>query len=91
MNKSSAISVYLIMPLHSTENYNTWKVRIEDILTDLGLFRYVTGVDVFPPCNIIESKVTPPKDKDGNQPPTKMVQTQSTFLNDKQKEWIKND
>ncbi|KAG8703200.1 hypothetical protein FRC09_004302, partial [Ceratobasidium sp. 395] len=91
MNTSSGTSVYRITPLHGTENFNTWKVQIEDILTDLGLFEYVTGVNVFPPYEMVQTKVTPPKDKDGNQPPVQTIETPSTDLSKEQKEWMKND
>ncbi|KAG9103904.1 hypothetical protein FRC07_009901, partial [Ceratobasidium sp. 392] len=63
MNTSFGTSVYRISPLHGTENFNTWRVQIEDILTDLGLFDYVTGVETFPEYDLVETRITPPKDE----------------------------
>ena len=36
-------SVYRIDPLKGPENYPTWKIKMIDILTDLGLIDYADG------------------------------------------------
>ncbi|KAF8596611.1 hypothetical protein BDV93DRAFT_454612 [Ceratobasidium sp. AG-I] len=40
MNSSAGTSVYRITPLRGTNNYNTWRIQMEDILTDLALYDY---------------------------------------------------
>lgn len=45
---------YKIEPLKGAENYNVWKVQMEDILTDLDLWKYVTGESTRPRINAEE-------------------------------------
>ncbi|KAF8593026.1 hypothetical protein BDV93DRAFT_461955, partial [Ceratobasidium sp. AG-I] len=40
MNLIAGTSVYRITPLRGTDNYNTWRIQMEDILTDLALYDY---------------------------------------------------
>ncbi|KAJ8468724.1 hypothetical protein ONZ45_g17140 [Pleurotus djamor] len=40
---SSSTSIYRIDPLKGAENYSVWKIKMTDILTDLGLIGYVDG------------------------------------------------
>ena len=39
----STTNVYRIEPLKGAENYTIWKIKMMDILTDQGLWDYVTG------------------------------------------------
>ena len=39
---STPTSVYRINPLKGLENYPVWKIQMMDILTDLGLWGYVS-------------------------------------------------
>src|SRR4051812_31902138 len=40
-NTSSGSSAYWINPLKGTKNYATWKIKIADILNDMGLSEYI--------------------------------------------------
>jgi hypothetical protein len=40
----STTSAYRIQHLLGEENYTTWSVKMEDILTDQGLLDYVLGI-----------------------------------------------
>ncbi|QRW11192.1 integrase core domain protein [Ceratobasidium sp. AG-Ba] len=88
---SSGTSVYRISPLHGTENFNTWRIQMQDILTDLDLMDYVTGVKKFPPYDIKTDIHTPPKDENGKQPADVITHTTSTVMNEDQKTWSKAD
>ncbi|QRV77019.1 gag-polypeptide of LTR copia-type [Ceratobasidium sp. AG-Ba] len=90
-NMSSGTSVYRISPLHGTENFNTWRIQMQDILTDLDLMDYVTGVKKFPPYDIKTDIHTPPKDENGKQPADVITHTTSTVMNEDQKTWSKAD
>ena len=39
----STTNVYRIEPLKGAENYAVWKIKMMDILTDQGLWEYVSG------------------------------------------------
>lgn len=40
---TGSTSVYRIDPLKGPDHYPTWKIKMTDILTDLGLWEYVSG------------------------------------------------
>ncbi|THU95179.1 hypothetical protein K435DRAFT_897844 [Dendrothele bispora CBS 962.96] len=40
-SSSTSHSVYRIDPLHGAEDYSVWKIKMLDILTDLGLEDYI--------------------------------------------------
>ncbi|QRV90226.1 gag-polypeptide of LTR copia-type [Ceratobasidium sp. AG-Ba] len=83
-NMSFTTSVYRIPSLQGTENFNTWRIQMQDILTDLELIDYVTGAKAFP-------SDTPPKTGSGKQTASTSTQTTSTGPNDDQKAWSKAD
>jgi Domain of unknown function (DUF4219) len=43
----STTNVYRIEPLKGAENYAVWKIKMMDILTDQGLWEYVSGTKRF--------------------------------------------
>ncbi|QRV80986.1 integrase core domain protein [Ceratobasidium sp. AG-Ba] len=57
-------SLHRIEPLRGTDNYNVWRIQMEDILTDLDLYKYVDRSYTIPP-QTIELKITGGKDSDG--------------------------
>jgi hypothetical protein len=66
-SSSGSTSLHRIAPLRGTENYNVWRIQMEDILTDLDLYQYVNRSKECPPDRL-QVTVTPPKDDEGNQP-----------------------
>ncbi|KAF5390897.1 hypothetical protein D9757_003919 [Collybiopsis confluens] len=41
MSTTELTSTYRIDPLHGAANYNVWQIKMNDILTDLGLIKYI--------------------------------------------------
>ncbi|QRW09874.1 Retrovirus-related Pol polyprotein from transposon TNT 1-94 [Ceratobasidium sp. AG-Ba] len=91
MNSSSGTSVYRISPLHGTENFNTWRIQMEDILTDLGLFDYVSGTSQFPPYDLVKVPDPTAVGADGKPDPNATKEVLSTTMNKEQEKWIKED
>ncbi|QRV82479.1 integrase core domain protein [Ceratobasidium sp. AG-Ba] len=91
MNTSSRTSVYCISSLHGTENFNTWRIQMEDILTDLGLFEYVNGKTPFPPYDVDKVPDPTAKDADGKAIPGATKDVISTTMNMNQEKWMKED
>ncbi|QRV97795.1 integrase core domain protein [Ceratobasidium sp. AG-Ba] len=83
-NMSYTTSVYRIPSLQGTENFNTWRIQMQDILTDLELIDYVTGAKAYP-------SDTSPNTGSGKQTASTSTQTTSTEPNDEQKAWSKAD
>ncbi|KAG6806735.1 hypothetical protein H0H87_002295 [Tephrocybe sp. NHM501043] len=48
MSDSTSTNAYRIDPLKGAENYAVWKIKMSDILTDLGLLGYVDGTSKAP-------------------------------------------
>src|SRR3954463_14062378 len=44
MSSSSGTTSYQIDPLKGIENYATWKIKIIDILDDMGLSEHIEGL-----------------------------------------------
>ncbi|KAF8598257.1 hypothetical protein BDV93DRAFT_561521 [Ceratobasidium sp. AG-I] len=96
MNSSAGTSVYRITPLQGTDNYNTWHIQMEDILTDLALYDYVTGDTPFPPLTTSASTnapvaVTPKKEGDSSAPTAAPVTPPDSSAKDEQLKWLKSD
>ncbi|QRV90412.1 integrase core domain protein [Ceratobasidium sp. AG-Ba] len=83
-NMSFTTSVYRIPSLQGTENFNTWRIQMQDILTDLELIDYVTGAKAYPSDTL-------PNTGSGKQTASMSTQTTSTKPNDDQKAWSKAD
>jgi hypothetical protein len=91
MNGSVGTSMYRISPLRGTDNYNIWRIQMEDILTNLGLYEYTTGTEAFPLYGTTTQTITVPPAKSGNASTTRTETVTDTNMNDEQKKWIKLD
>jgi hypothetical protein len=85
-NTARSTSLHRITPLHGTENYNTWRIQMEDILTDLDLYQYVSRSTLKPPKRITVT-VTDCKDENGKTLPD-MTEAQD---NEAYTQWVKAD
>ncbi|QRW18725.1 integrase core domain protein [Rhizoctonia solani] len=83
---TGASGLHRIPSLRGTENYNTWRIQMEDILTDLDLYSYVDGTNERPEPKI-KIRVTGRKDDDGNDLPDLEVGDDDSAYT----EWIKAD
>ncbi|QRW19882.1 integrase core domain protein [Rhizoctonia solani] len=83
---TGASGLHRIPSLRGTENYNTWRIQMEDILTDLDLYSYVDGKNERPEPKI-KIRVTGCKDDDGNDLPDLEVGDDDSAYT----EWIKAD
>ncbi|QRV88671.1 gag-polypeptide of LTR copia-type [Ceratobasidium sp. AG-Ba] len=91
MNTSSSTSVYRITPLHGTENFNTWRIQMEDILINLGLFEYVNGASRFPTYDTIKVPDPTAVGSNGKPDPNTTKDVLSTTMNKEQEKWIKDN
>ncbi|QRW23993.1 integrase core domain protein [Rhizoctonia solani] len=81
---TGASGLHQIPSLRGTENYNTWRIQMEDILTNLDLYSYVDGTNERPKPKI-KIRVTGRKDDDGNDLPDLEVGNDDSAYT----EWIK--
>lgn len=86
VSTAGAGSLHRIPPLHGTENYNVWRIQIEDILTDLDLYGYVTGAKKLPEETI---EVSIEVSSQGKGKPR--ITTTETQTNAKYTKWIRAD
>ncbi|KAF9256876.1 hypothetical protein L218DRAFT_1006849 [Marasmius fiardii PR-910] len=63
-DSSAASSTYRIQHLSGVENYSTWKIKMLDILTDMGLKDYALGMTQKPNQPDSSSKALAWKKKD---------------------------
>ncbi|KAG9082369.1 hypothetical protein FRC06_005106, partial [Ceratobasidium sp. 370] len=85
---STPSSVHRILPLRGSENYTTWRIQMEDILTDMDMYGHVSGSKPMPPLTETEVTLTHPADAKGVQPPdTISILTDSSA----QDAWLKVD
>ncbi|KAG9079497.1 hypothetical protein FRC06_007693 [Ceratobasidium sp. 370] len=85
---STPSSVHRIPPLRRSENYTTWRIQMEDILTDMDMYGHVSSSKPMPPLTETEVTITPPADAKGVQPPdTISILTNSSA----QDAWLKVD
>ncbi|QRV85620.1 integrase core domain protein [Ceratobasidium sp. AG-Ba] len=56
--------LHRIAPLRGSDNYNVWRIQMEDILTDLDLYKYVDRSYTIP-SQTIELRITGQNDSDG--------------------------
>ena len=87
-SKSSSGSIHRIPTLKGTENFNTWRIQMEDILTDLDLYGHVDRSTKCPDPIESTMTVTPPVDSKGKQPPDETIKL---YDNTKVDEWKKTD
>ncbi|KIK63886.1 hypothetical protein GYMLUDRAFT_241120 [Collybiopsis luxurians FD-317 M1] len=45
---TESTNTYQINPLHGAANYNVWQIKMTDILTDLGLIKYIESAALTP-------------------------------------------
>ncbi|KAJ1300455.1 hypothetical protein OPQ81_005270 [Rhizoctonia solani] len=83
---AGASSLHRIAPLRGTDNYNVWRVQMEDILTDLDLYAYVMR-EKPAPARTIEKEEEGPKLEGGKPGPTiKKIEPNPDYP-----EWAKHD
>ncbi|QRW04511.1 integrase core domain protein [Ceratobasidium sp. AG-Ba] len=68
--------LHQIPPLKGVENYNVWRVQMEDILTDLDLYGYVNRTIPVPPETITVTE-TGQKDENGKDAPDKVTEIEN--------------
>ncbi|QRV85201.1 Retrovirus-related Pol polyprotein from transposon TNT 1-94 [Ceratobasidium sp. AG-Ba] len=68
--------LHRIPPLKGVENYNVWRVQMEDILTDLDLYGYVNRTIPVPPETITVTE-TGQKDENGKDAPDKVTEIEN--------------
>ncbi|KAG8769309.1 hypothetical protein FRC12_005041 [Ceratobasidium sp. 428] len=83
---SVAASLHCIEPLRGTDNYNVWRIQMEDILTDLDLYGYVNRTKLLP-ARTVELTISNRKDSAGKPLPE---ETQ-TVENEDYSKWLKSN
>ncbi|QRV95406.1 integrase core domain protein [Ceratobasidium sp. AG-Ba] len=79
-------SLHRIEPLRGTDNYNVWRIQMEDILTDLDLYKYVDRSYTIP-SQTIELVLTDRKDSAGKD----LADEKKTIDNEDYPKWFKFD
>ncbi|QRW20565.1 Copia protein [Rhizoctonia solani] len=67
-NAGSASSLHWIPPLQGANNYNVWRIQMEDILTNLNLYEHADGLKLKPNPKVAVA-ITGCKDNEGNHLP----------------------
>lgn len=81
----STTGLHRIEALRGTDNFNVWKIQMEDILTDLKLYHHVTRTEIQGPT--VTKVVTEATDKEGNKSPYH----ETTEVNPQYAKWLKSD
>ncbi|QRW23748.1 integrase core domain protein [Rhizoctonia solani] len=82
----AASGTHRIAPLRGTENYNMWRIQMEDILSDLDLYGYVNKTIIAPSKTVLKTERNR-KDDEGKPLPD----YEYTATNDEYTKWVKAD
>ncbi|QRW20572.1 Copia protein [Rhizoctonia solani] len=82
----AASGTHRIAPLRGTENYNMWRIQMEDILSDLDLYGYVNKTIIVPSKTVLKTERNRKDDKGKPLP-----DYEYTATNDEYTKWIKAD
>ncbi|QRW24725.1 Retrotransposon gag protein [Rhizoctonia solani] len=85
-NAGGAGSLHWIPPLRGANNYNVWRIQMEDVLTDLDLYGHADGSKLKPNPKV-EVAITGRKDNEGNRLPDLEVNSNNPLY----ASWIKAD
>ncbi|QRW23117.1 Retrovirus-related Pol polyprotein from transposon TNT 1-94 [Rhizoctonia solani] len=85
-NAGGAGSLHRIPPLQGADNYNVWRIQMEDVLTDLDLYGHADGSKLKPNSKV-EVAITGRKDDEGNRLPDLEVDSDNPLY----ASWIKAD
>ncbi|QRW23633.1 Retrovirus-related Pol polyprotein from transposon TNT 1-94 [Rhizoctonia solani] len=85
-NAGGAGSLHRIPPLRGANNYNVWRIQMEDVLTDLDLYGHADGSKLKPNSKV-EVAITGRKDDEGNRLPDLEVDSDNPLY----ASWIKAD
>ncbi|GAB1524461.1 hypothetical protein RhiTH_007615 [Rhizoctonia solani] len=66
-NAGGAGSLHRIPPLRGADNYNVWRIQMEDVLTDLDLYGHADGSKLKPNSKV-EVAITGRKDDEATTP-----------------------
>ncbi|KAF8690093.1 Encoded by, partial [Rhizoctonia solani] len=85
-NAGGAGSLHRIPPLQGANNYNVWRIQMEDVLTNLDLYGHADGSKLKPNSKV-EVAITGRKDNEGNRLPDLEVDSNNPLY----ASWIKAD